>query len=211
MTTTEEVVAAEPPLGDCYGGALSEHPMRCYVLEQAQARGLMDILGVYVDGDTLYISSSQDSVSEELIAFAKEQSYAFYDAWPRLLDRRDYRPHFHCGSSRLWPACFLDAARVWHWSGGYVILPPTYRLGGPVILVPGGDAGRREIAGWASWRQLWPRVAAGSGTATRGTDGGPAFDVSDVDVTNFPEVDCGTEHYPTHYSTKWLLVRVRDR
>ena len=76
--TTTEVVAAEPPLGDCFGGVLSEDPLHCYVLEQAQARGLMDILGVYDDGDTLYVSTSQDAVSTELIAFAKEQSYAFY-------------------------------------------------------------------------------------------------------------------------------------
>ena len=197
VTTTEAVVSSGPPLGDCFGGVLSEHPLHCYVLEQAQARGLMDILGVYDDGDTLYVSTSQDAVSTELIAFAKEQSYAFYYAWPWALGRGDYRPHFHCGSSRPWPACFLDAARVWHWSGGYVILPPRGRFDGPVILVPGGDAGRREISGWASWRQLWPRVTAGSGTATRSTDGGPAFDVSDVDVTNFPEVDCGTEHFST--------------
>ena len=197
VTTTEAVVSSGPPLGDCFGGVLSEHPLHCYVLEQAEARGLMDILGIYDDGDTLYVSTSQDAVSTELIAFAKEQSYAFYYAWPWALGRGDYRPHFHCGSSRPWPACFLDAARVWHWSGGYVILPPRGRFDGPVILVPGGDAGRREISGWASWRQLWPRVTAGSGTATRSTDGGPAFDVSDVDVTNFPEVDCGTEHFST--------------
>ena len=89
VTTTEEVVA-EPPLRDCFGGALSEDPLHCYVLEQAQAAGLMDILGVY-DGDAmLYVSVSQPRVTNELFDFALEQSYAFYDAWPRLVPRSKY-------------------------------------------------------------------------------------------------------------------------
>ena len=61
------------------------------------------------------------------------------------------------------------------------------------MLVTGGETGRRKTPSWASWRQLWPRTGAHEGTGTRANGGGPAFDVSDVDMTNFPEIDCSRE------------------
>ena len=188
MTTTEEV-AAEPPLGDCFGGALSEDPMHCYVLEQAQAAGLMDILGVY-DGDAmLYVSVSQPRVTNELLDFALEQSYAFYDAWPRLV----YPVGYGCSETvEPWPDCYLKAVGGWY-DGGYLLLPKTIAHEAPLMLVMGGETGRRKTPSWASWRQLWPRTGAHEGTGARANGGGPAFDVSDVDVTNFPEIDCRDE------------------
>ena len=192
--TTTEVVAAEPPLGDCFGGALSEDPLHCYVLEQAQAAGLMDILGVYDGNAVLYVSVSQAQVSAELAAFAKEQSYAFYDAWPRLMPDDKYWPWYHCSDTRVpWPDCYLISAGV-QYLDGYILLPRTSAYEGPIVVVTGGDTGRRKTLGWASWRQLWPVVSAQQGTVTRGTSGGPAFDMSDVDVTNFPEIDCSREN-----------------
>ena len=194
--TTTEVVAAEPPLGDCFGGVLSEDPLHCYVLEQAQARGLMDVVGIY-DGDRwLYVSIRQDRVSPELARFAKEQTAAFFDAWPRLVPSDKYWRA--CAEAPLpWPDCFLWSVDNPMWDAeGYVLLP-TSSFGDPLKLVMGGEAGWRELPGWASWRQLWPWVAVQGGTGTRGTDGGPAFDVSDVDVTNFPEIDCKLEYLAT--------------
>ena len=195
MTTTE-VVAAEPPLGDCFGGALSEDPLHCYVLEQAQAAGLMDILGVY-DGDAmLYVSVSQPRVTAELFDFALEQSYAFYDAWPRLVPRSKYLKWVGCTEpSQPWPDCYLDSVGIigLRYQGGYMLLPQTSAYDAAVLVVTGGDSGRRQTSGWASWRQLWPKAGTQQGTGTRASGGGPAFDVSDVDVINFPEIDCSRE------------------
>ena len=192
MTTTE-VVAAEPPLGDCFGGALSEDPMHCYVLEQAQAEGLIDILAFHDGEDVLYVSIRQARVTVELDRFVNEQLYAFYDAWPHLVTEGKYRRLPPCwGVVEPWPDCYLKSAGVWYLDD-YVLLPRASAYDGPIVVVTGGETGRRKASGWASWRQLWPRESAEQGTVTRGTGGGPAFDVSDVDVTNFPEIDCSRE------------------
>ena len=57
-----------------------------------------------------------------------------------------------------------------------------------IVLRTGGSDARRQERGWAAWTQEWPSTGAtgSSGTASQ-------FDVSDVDVTNFPELDC-VEH-----------------
>ena len=36
-----------PPLGDCFGGALSSEPLHCYLLEQAQKAGEINIDAIY--------------------------------------------------------------------------------------------------------------------------------------------------------------------
>ena len=74
------------------------------------------------------------------------------------------------------------------------MLDYTFTSGGPIFpwdssydvitLNTGGAEGRKQAAGWASWRQLWPADSPGA-TGTSGT-----FDVSDVDTTNFPEIEC---------------------
>ncbi len=152
----------------------------------------MDVVGIY-DGDLwLYVSIRQDRVSPELARFAKDQTAAFFDAWPRLVPSDKYWRA--CAEAPLpWPDCFLWSVDNPMWDAeGYVLLP-TSSFGDPLKLV--------------IWRRGWvarvtrlgvvaPTVAAGGGaggTGTRGTDAGPAFDVSDVDVTNFPEIDCSRE------------------
>ena len=139
-------------------------------------------------GDALYVSISQPRVTADMVRFALEQSYAFYDAWPRLV----YHVGYGCSETvEPWPDCYLKAVGGWY-DGGYLLLPQTIAHEAIVMLVTGGETGRRKTPSWASWRQLWPRAGAHEGTGTRANGGGPAFDVSDVDVTNFPEVDCGS-------------------
>ena len=188
--TTTVVVPATPPLGDCFGGALSEHPLHCYVLKQAQAEGLIDVLAVYEGGDgrVLYVSINGE-LSGALYRFAEEKSYSFYDTWPELLPEEKYGVYGCDGTVR---ECYLEL-RYWHSNGGrFALLPPPRGGYKRLQVVPGEDAGRRSVRGWASWRQVWSSVAAQSGTVTRGAGESPmtGFDVSDVDVTNFPEMDC---------------------
>ena len=47
----------EPPPGDCWNGALTEDPLHCYIFEEAQRAGEIDIAAVYVapgDGRSTY-------------------------------------------------------------------------------------------------------------------------------------------------------------
>ena len=63
-----------------------------------------------------------------------------------------------------------------------------------ILLDVGGADARRSRPGWASWSQLWP-VVAGSGQSSSAS-ASTRFDVSDVDVINFPKPDCdGYEFY----------------
>ena len=188
-TTTQQIVAVSgPPLGDCFAGALSEDPILCYVLEQAQAAGLVDIVALYDSGGPLYVSIGQAELSEGLLRFVVGKSYEFVDSWPELVPYEKYGGY--CGEHQDWrdfPKCYLSAMGPGHPDG---VLPKPSAYGGVVLLL-GGESARRSVPGWGSWRQLWPRVAAQQGSVPRGA---PRYDVSDVDVTNFPEVDCTYAH-----------------
>ncbi len=190
--TTTLVVVSSPPLGDCYGGALSEDPIICYVVKRAEAEGLIDVLGVYEGGEggyhQLYVSIRQE-LTQEFVGFSLGTMYTFYQNWPELLPKEKYAPTLGRPCTAF-PNCYLLAK--WQrnraaWDQRRLLPAPTrYQW---AQFVPGGEPGRRDVPGWASWRQLWPPASAQQGAATRDAGGGPAFDVSDVDVTNFPEID----------------------
>ena len=177
-TTTRAATTtpAAPPLDDCFGGALSDDPMHCYLLEQAEARGFIDIVGLYEGGGRLYVSIGEAELTEELFLFMFQQSFAFYDKWPELLPEEKYG-RFMGTPCDTFPNCYLTLPPI-HDLDPEHILPPSSAYG-RVLLALGGESGRRDVPGWASWRQLWPRSAAGAAAASAG------FDVSDVDVTNF--------------------------
>ena len=183
-TTTVVVASGDPPLGDCFGGALSEDPILCYVLEQAQAEGLIDIVALYDSGGPLYVSIGQAELSEGLIIFVLEKAYVFVDSWPELVPYEKYSGWCH-EIATYWdfPKCYLQRMGPGRLYG---LLPQPRAYGGAVLLLD-GESARRSVPGWGSWRQLWPRVAARQGSVPRGA---PRFDVSGVDVINFPEVDC---------------------
>ena len=171
-----------PPPDDCWGGALSDDPLQCYVLEQAQTAGVIDIDAVYGANEVLYVYLGQtDPVGEAVGAFFKQKSAEFVDRWP---DRVYYGHPFY-------ESCLVDhdigdkgclLEEVTYWKGDS-ILPPT-RSYTKIVLREGGAAARMSERGWASYRQLWPAVSRGSSGA------GNMFDVSEVDMTNIPPVDC---------------------
>ena len=173
-----------PPLGDCWGGVLSEEALHCYVLEQAQRAGLIDVEKVYDADGVLYFSLRQDGpVGEEVYQFLKEKSYHFYDTWTEHVSNHDkYDTCMRWGYTHR--ECFLEKTG---WQGR-TTLP---RSGGytNILFHVGGEEARRSEPGWASWRQVWPAVADQSESRDV-TDGALEFDVSDVDVTNIPEVKC---------------------
>ena len=206
--TTTEVIAAGPPLGDCYGGALSEDPIICYVVKQAEAEGLIDVLGVYEGGEggyhQLYVSIRQE-LTQEFVGFSFGTMDTFYQNWPELLPKEKYAPTLGRPCSAF-PSCYLwplwQSSRAAWDQRELLPAPSRYQW---AQFVPGGEPGRRDVPGWASWRQLWPPASAQQGAATRDAGGGPAFDVSDVDVTNFPEIDINVCAREIGYGCKlWL-------
>ena len=58
-----------------------------------------------------------------------------------------------------------------------------------IELKHGGAEARRSEPGWAAFQQVWPAVTAGAGGAG-GATGSSGFDVSGVDTTTFPTLEC---------------------
>ena len=57
--------AATPPAGDCWGGVLSDDPLHCYALEEAQRDGVIVVEGLYLVGNELrvYFRFASDSTT----------------------------------------------------------------------------------------------------------------------------------------------------
>ena len=198
--TTTAAVDDDSPVGDCFGGALSEDPLHCYVLEQAQAEGLIDILAMYDSNGPLYVSISQKGLSAELLRFAREKSYAFTEAWPELVPEEKYRRFI--SPCYDFPECYLAMTGLYADHPEYLLPYPSAYDG--VLLLPGGDAGRREVPGWAGWRQLWPE----GGSGARGAS--DSFDVSDVDMTNLPDGSSSTGFAGSHRGGGVTYVQVKN-
>ena len=162
-----------PPLGDCFGGALSEDPLHCYVLEEAHQEGVIDVDAVYRAGGALFIYLTQtdpvgDEVYDYILGKAKEGARRTGE-YQCVLELNG------CGDG------------VFETGRGFILPPP--KVYENIRLKPGGADARRSEPGWASYRQVWP--VAGSGSTDQGVPGD--FDVSDVDTTNFPPFDCEKE------------------
>ena len=168
-TATTTATGGSPPLGDCWGGVLSGDPLHCYALEQAERANLIDVTALYVapGGGPLYVWLRQsEPVSEAVHESLRAKSREFYARWP---EHTPHRAQFE-----------LDAVLS---RGDPLPLSDTYE---DIVLHVGGEKARRTQLAWASWRQVWP-ASAGSSGARGATEG---FDVSGVDVTNLPEVNC---------------------
>lgn len=184
------VAHAEELPEDCWSEALSADPLHCYALEEAQRDGIIEVEGVYEAESVLYIffSDLRDAGTRgELDDILKENAREFVKLFPDQVAYDDFRLH-RC--SRRDPAetfrdCMLgytfDHASFLPWSSAY----------DNIHLAPGGAAARQSRPGWASWRQVWPATAAGPSGASG------SFDVSGVDVTNFPDVECVFRHGTT--------------
>ena len=159
------------PANDCWNGALSSDPLHCYVLEEAEDAGHIDIAAMYRGGGVLFIYLTQtepvgDSIRDYLRTKAQEEARrtGLYDC---VLDLY---------------GCRTGVLRT----GTGFILPPS-EVYEDIYLKPGGAEARRSEPGWPAFRQLWPSIA-GEATGARGVASG--FDVSEVDTTNFPDLVC---------------------
>ena len=182
----------EYPLRGCFDKTLSDDPMICYILEQAQEEEIIEVAAIYhADDDLHYVYLAQtEPVEDKVGEFFRDTAEEFIDSWPEVAPREPYRRYYQLcmnyqWNTRAWRLWWHDSRGVClreltKWSGDD-ILPYSGSYGSILLRLGGADARRSERA-WASFRQVWPAVV------TPDTSG--AFDVSDVDVTNFPEFGC---------------------
>ena len=180
--------SAAPPLGDCFSGALRDDPLHCYVLEQAQRDGTIDIEAMYIaDGAggtrALHIYLTQTEPVGNAIGQAfKQKATAFMDQWPELafLDHSAHKSCLSQSQQNTDAKCLLEINTPW--SVG--VLFPVSRAVEQILVHSGGAEARKSRGGWSSYRQVWPSAARSS--APRSS----TIDVSEVDTTTIPKVEC---------------------
>ena len=197
------VHADDPPLGDCFGGALSSDPLHCYVLEQAQRRDVIDIEAIYdFKGTFLYVFLRQDDpIGDSVGRFFREKSHEFADRWrDRVTEPPDWARRY-CASTpiRFWPGvpvggkrdCLVDSMTFWASDGDTLLsYSPNYEN---FLFRVGGEEARQSEPGWirGGMRKVWPAAVSGASGATGASSATLAtFDVSGVDMTNLPVHAC---------------------
>ena len=221
-------VPLNPPLGNCFGGALSDDPVHCYVLEEAYRDGVINVEKVYDADEVLYFAVKQ---SEPLSEDEKER---LAESRKMQLDP-DVGIYFRAKASEFYDRWPDDVPYLESYSECVRHLKPSYRecylahtlprsaVYQDIRFYAGGDDARRLIPGWGSWRQIWPIVpvelppseaqgeTGSAGTSETPGTPTPAFDVSDVDVTNdLPVHECPETYTDLHWCSRnpELAVRV---
>ena len=170
-------VPLNPPLGDCFGSLLSQDPLICYVLEQADRQSIIDVETVYDADGVLYFSLRQDDeLSSNAYEFFEAKAVEFYDRWPDDVPVLSFYDKCVEHLKPTYRECYLEIGAL-----------PKSKVYDDIRFHTGGETARRLLPGWATWRQVWPAVAGGaSGSSETPT----TFDVSDVDMTNLPVDAC---------------------
>ena len=187
-TTNAEQVSSAP--GNCWGGVLSDSPVHCFALEQAQRDGIIEVEGIYRAESVVNVFFSYPYN----VRTPEELGEIFVSNARRYLPNSSYSEqyiqglaealgcHLHESTAAARVDCLLRNTLGY----GYFMLPWT-DLYNMIWVFPGGAEARRNHPGWASWRQLWP---AEESAASTGVGASGSFDISEVDLTNFPKVDC---------------------
>ena len=208
---------------ECLFGILSHvhDPLHCYILDEAVREGKIDIAAIYLapgpvpdpsgwgQGGPLYIFLHQtDPVDDQLGQYLEEKAHHYLES-----NNRETGPiHFwvykarrcadHSGDQRkhclnlVMTGGTVPLIRAGFEETGEGGFPPLMQYEN-MFIHPGGAEARKKIRGWASWRQIWPLAEEKKAPETTG------FDVSDVDTTNFPELDCYGDSYYILFSTCW--------
>ena len=201
-TPTPEAAAGDTfRVGDCWGGVLGNAPLHCYVLEQAQMAGEIDVESIYeAPNNVLHIFlRGSEPLDEELARLFQEKAYEFLDS-PQGSDHPFDSPYLDpyvdpnvdiClkieSRSRERRVCMLGDLDFWtsprYYRTGKLVPPAASH--DQIYLRPGGADARRSIVGWPSWWQVWPVLETQPVTRDSST-----FDVSDVDTGKIPDPDC---------------------
>ena len=194
-----------PPPGDCWNGALSDEPLHCHILEEAQRAGHFEVVAMYTTHrrGPLHIYLRQtEPLNSEVGDFLRDKAYEYikdpearehygYACMPRIIrvipapEAPEDCPERHLQRAE-WQNFHIPEGIVTH--GGAFPHPFAYSQ---IVIEPGGADARRSNWAWASWTQVWPALTGGGAGGASGASSG--FDVSDVDLTNTPEPDCDYE------------------
>ena len=159
------------------------------MLEAAQREGIIKIESIFQGDKVLYVYlhdaepvSNEILISDEVVEYFKAKSIKFVEQWP---DQVFYGKYETC-SRRLDTSpldCLLNRGTTWREE---FIMPHAENYEN-ILLRPWTSESLRSTRGWAAYRQVWPDRATGG-------QGRPAipsvFDISEVDTSNIPELDC---------------------
>ena len=181
--------AAEPPPGDCWNEALSRDPLHCYFLEEAQRAGEIEVAAVYLapGGGPLYIFLEQTTpITDDVAQLFEAKAHEWMEKESPAASHHTHECGGYTGDGRK--DCLNRFLEHPEWrdfeTHSHFSRPlPLSNIYERIVIDVGGSDGRRDVPGWASWRQVWPTAAPGPG-------GSSGFDVSDVDLTNIPDPDC---------------------
>ena len=184
--------ASEPPPGDCWNEALSQDKLHCYLLEEAQRAGAIEVAAVYVapGGGPLHIFLEQTThITDEMAQLFETKAHEYMEKESPAASHYRHECGDYTGDERK--DCFNSFLKYPFWREFGMRLPgafqhhavPLSKNYENILIHVGGSDERRKVPGWASWTQLWPAAAPGPGGST-------GFDVSDVDLTNIPDPDC---------------------
>ena len=183
--STQAAHADEPP-DDCWGGTLSADRLHCHVIDQAHREGVIEVEGIYDDNNGAlyiffdYLRPANNWLYGELGDYFRQEGKEFAVQHPDLVSY-DFDRH-RCGTSSSFYDTIEECMMYYTFQDDFIV--PWSVPYDRIWLRAGGADARRQEGGWASWTQVWPAMAAdASGASGR-------FDVSEVDVTNFPELNC---------------------
>ena len=190
-----QVASPEHSYDGFLAGALPRDSVHCYILEEAQRAGKIDIAAVFEapGGGPLYIYLRQNEpISAEIGAFFREKAHEYLEKNYRTGGCSDFTgdDRKHCLDELLGPP-----TPTWREFRSYNSPLPRSWTYERIYLYTGGPEARRTEPGWASWRQVWP---------SQGTklpdwpNSSSSLNVSDVDPTNIPDPDCEEDLFSGH-------------
>ena len=159
----------------CFGGVLSQDPLHCYVFEEAQREGIIDVAAMYEVAGALFIYLNQPA------------SLSRGDAVHKYIERKGRERVKAVGGDQ----CVLrpdncDYGVFGVYSTGYLL--PLSTVYDDIRLRTGGADAARGDRGWPVFQQVWPPLPAATAGAS-GATGVSSFDVSGVDLS-IPPFEC---------------------
>ena len=172
--TPASTPVSQTPPGDCWGGALPEDGVHCYVLEQSQMEGAIKVVAIYeAPNDVLHMFLARTApLDDSLRILFREKATKFLGEGKGIARRVFDWNNFRDGTLR-----------------GRLV-PPYMKGYGQAFLYVGGLDALQSVPGWASWTRLWPEAPDASVSVRHDPGSGRVFDVSDIDTGRIPDPNC---------------------
>ena len=194
------------PSRDCWNGVLQYEIPHCYLFEEAENDGKIKIESIYLEpsGALCIFLSRTEPIDEELVKYfeAKAHQYVEKKTQEFLEDAadgsysmilHDWVDHQgtctgqtgeerrHCYNNILADGSITPLWWAFDHQPGAFPEPFEYKN---IFMHVGGTEARKNVASWASWRQLWPTEEEETTTDSF------EFDLSNIDTTKLPKPVC---------------------